>query len=112
MSGSSYWPRSAVKAYGIAPRSRIHASAQLVSRPPENAIPTRSPTGSDERITPVASLTLTDDSADLGRELGRSSGRRSAATKTVLSPAIVPATSGASPRRSHRRALPQSRAAS
>jgi len=46
MSGSSYWPRSAVNAYGIAQFSRIHARAQLVSSPPENAIPTRSPIGS------------------------------------------------------------------
>ena len=36
-----------MNAYGIAPCSRIHASAQHVSRPPENAIPTRSPTGSE-----------------------------------------------------------------
>src|SRR6478736_2741321 len=56
MSGSSYWPRSAVKAYGIAPRSRIQASAQHVSRPPEKAIPTFSPTGSDERMTPLPFL--------------------------------------------------------
>ena len=53
MSGSSYWPRSAVNAYGIAPRSRIHASAQQVSRPPENAMPIRSPTGSESRMTPL-----------------------------------------------------------
>ena len=53
MSGSSYWPRSAVNAYGTAPCSRIHASAQHVSSPPENAIPTRSPTGSEPRMTPA-----------------------------------------------------------
>src|SRR5689334_7528062 len=53
MSGSSYWPRSAVNAYGIAPFSRIQASAQHVSRPPENAMPTRSPTGSELRMTPL-----------------------------------------------------------
>ncbi len=47
MSGSSGWPRSAVSAYGIAPCSRIHAIATVVSSPPENAIPTRSPTGTD-----------------------------------------------------------------
>ena len=39
-----------MNAYGIAPCSRIHAIAQLVSSPPENAIPTRSPTGSDPRM--------------------------------------------------------------
>ena len=31
----------------MAPRSRIHATATDVSSPPENAMPTRSPTGSD-----------------------------------------------------------------
>ena len=46
-SGSSYWPRSAVYAYGMAPWCRIQATATEVSRPPENAIPTRSPTGSE-----------------------------------------------------------------
>ncbi len=30
----------------MAPRSRIQATAADVSRPPENAMPTRSPTGS------------------------------------------------------------------
>ncbi len=35
-----------MKAYGTAPFSRIQASAQHVSRPPENAIPTCSPIGS------------------------------------------------------------------
>src|SRR5690554_2470686 len=45
MSGSSYWPRSAVYAQGTAPLARIQATATEVSRPPENAIPTRSPTG-------------------------------------------------------------------
>ena len=45
MSGSSYWPRSAVYVHGIAPLSRIHATATEVSRPPENAMPTRSPFG-------------------------------------------------------------------
>src|SRR5215469_1316203 len=45
MSGSSYWPRSAVYVHGTAPFSRIHATATEVSRPPEKAIPTRSPTG-------------------------------------------------------------------
>src|SRR3954463_11866698 len=45
MSGSSYWPMSAVYVQGTAPLSRIHATATEVSRPPEKAIPTRSPTG-------------------------------------------------------------------
>src|ERR1700727_1304358 len=45
MSGSSYWPRSAVYVNGTAPFSRIHATATEVSRPPEKAMPTRSPTG-------------------------------------------------------------------
>src|SRR5580693_5225145 len=36
---------SAVYAHGTAPFSRIHATATDVSRPPEKAIPTRSPTG-------------------------------------------------------------------
>src|ERR1700742_3620842 len=45
MSGSSYWPMSAVYVQGTAPFSRIHATATEVSRPPEKAIPTRSPTG-------------------------------------------------------------------
>src|SRR3984885_4122968 len=45
MSGSSYWPMSAVYVHGTAPFSRIHATAMEVSRPPEKAIPTRSPMG-------------------------------------------------------------------
>src|ERR671921_1448273 len=45
MSGSSYWPMSAVYVQGTAPLSRIQATATEVSRPPEKAIPTRSPTG-------------------------------------------------------------------
>src|SRR5689334_7002506 len=45
MSGSSYWPMSAVYVHGTAPFSRIHATATEVSRPPEKAMPTRSPTG-------------------------------------------------------------------
>src|SRR5580658_6562331 len=49
MSGSSYWPRSAVYAHGTAPFARIHATATEVSRPPEKAIPTRSPTGREVR---------------------------------------------------------------
>src|SRR5436309_2440089 len=41
-----------MNAYGTAPFSRIHAIAQHVSSPPENAIPTRSPAGSEPRIAP------------------------------------------------------------
>src|SRR3954469_9011102 len=47
MSGSSYCPMSAVYVHGIAPLARIHATATDVSRPPEKAIPTRSPTGKE-----------------------------------------------------------------
>src|SRR6478752_5124562 len=39
----------AVYAQGTAPFSRIHATATEVSRPPENAIPTFCPLGSDSR---------------------------------------------------------------
>ena len=49
ISGSSYWPRSAVYVHGTAPFSRIHATATDVSKPPENAMPTFSPTGNDAR---------------------------------------------------------------
>src|SRR6476659_764090 len=49
MSGSSYWPMSAVYVHGTAPFSRIHATATEVSRPPEKAMPTRSPTGREVR---------------------------------------------------------------
>src|SRR3954447_4591174 len=49
MSGSSYWPRSAVYVHGTAPFSRIHATATEVSSPPEKAMPTRSPTGREVR---------------------------------------------------------------
>src|SRR5215204_3890214 len=45
MSGSSYWPMSAVYVHGTAPLSRIQATATDVSRPPEKAMPTRSPLG-------------------------------------------------------------------
>src|SRR5512139_3713286 len=34
----------------MAPLARIQCTATLVSRPPENAIPTRSPAGSDWRM--------------------------------------------------------------
>src|SRR3954447_1481793 len=60
MSGSSYWPRSAVYVHGTAPRARIHATATEVSRPPEKAMPTRSPTGREVRtlLTLFSSLLL------------------------------------------------------
>ena len=44
---------------GDAPRSRIQASAQHVSRPPEKAIPTRSPTGSEREDDAAAPFALT-----------------------------------------------------
>ena len=47
MSGSSYWPMSAVYVQGTAPLSRIHATATDVSSPPEKAMPMRSPMGRD-----------------------------------------------------------------
>src|SRR4051812_18773327 len=49
MSGSSYCPMSAVYVHGMAPFARIQATATDVSRPPENAIPTRSPAGREVR---------------------------------------------------------------
>src|SRR5947209_9798914 len=42
----------------MAPFWRIQKIAALVSKPPEKAIPTRSPTGSDSRICPVFSLLI------------------------------------------------------
>src|SRR5579871_2400198 len=73
MSGSSYWPRSAVNAYGTAPFSRIHASAQQVSSPPENAIPTRSPTGSEPRMraVPFSVSVALQVAREVRRELAR-----------------------------------------
>src|SRR5699024_604300 len=66
-SGSSYWPRSAVYAYGIAPWCRIQATATEVSRPPENAIPTRSPTGSEVTTLDMApTLSSVADLAEPG----------------------------------------------
>src|SRR5258705_2279361 len=56
MSGSSYWPMSAVYVQGMAPLSRIQATATEVSRPPENAIPTRSPEGSWVSTLDIAQL--------------------------------------------------------
>src|SRR5215213_9292306 len=58
MSGSSYWPMSAVYVQGTAPFSRIHATATEVSRPPEKAMPTRSPTGRLERTFDMRSSLL------------------------------------------------------
>jgi hypothetical protein len=56
ISGSSYWPRSAVYVQGIAPFSRIHATATEVSRPPEKAMPTRSPTGREVRTLDMSAI--------------------------------------------------------
>src|SRR6185369_5144770 len=59
MSGSSYWPMSAVYVHGTAPFSRIHATATEVSRPPEKAMPTRSPTGREQStLDMVASICI------------------------------------------------------
>src|SRR5213595_1741003 len=41
---------SAVYAHGMAPFSRSHATATVVSSPPEKAMPMRSPTGTDDRM--------------------------------------------------------------
>src|SRR3954452_21453639 len=46
---------SAVYAHGIAPLARIQATATEVSSPPENAMPTRSPTGREVRTLLTAS---------------------------------------------------------
>ena len=84
-SASSYWPRSAVSAYGTAPFSRIHATATVVSSPPEKAIPTRSPTGSEVRtrvtgrsVTGAAAggwhARLTTPSRGTGSDTGRARG--------------------------------------
>src|SRR5690348_1810723 len=59
MSGSSYWPMSAVYVYGTAPFSRIHATATEVSRPPEKAMPTRSPTGREVSTLDMAAIICT-----------------------------------------------------
>src|SRR5882757_7301817 len=56
MSGSSYWPMSAVYVHGTAPLSRIQATATEVSRPPEKAMPTRSPVGREVRTLDMARL--------------------------------------------------------
>src|SRR3954454_9065569 len=74
MSGSSAWPMSAVYVHGTAPLSRIHATATEVSRPPEKAIPTRSPTGREARTLDTAEVCMTPHdhaSADLRPAPGR-----------------------------------------
>src|SRR4051794_1890998 len=60
MSGSSYWPMSAVYAQGTAPLSRIHATATEVSRPPEKAMPTRSPMGREVRTLDTGKIIQQD----------------------------------------------------
>ena len=70
-----------MRAYGIAPFSRIQATATVVSSPPENAIPTRSPTGSDVRTRDIGAsvsagrrpigATSADAPATARLELGR-----------------------------------------
>ena len=115
MSGSSYWPRSAVKAYGIAPFSRIHASAQQVSRPPEKAMPTRSPTGSEPRILPPAPLLTSVSPSRWWREvvgeLGARSSPRGPRRRSCCRRRPCRRPPAGSPRRSRRRARPRSRAA-
>src|SRR5580693_7277717 len=78
MSGSSYWPRSAVYAHGTAPFSRIHATATEVSRPPEKAIPTRSPTGrelSTLDTSEIICISLHDHAPGLRRSFPRVNAR-------------------------------------
>src|ERR1700761_8023924 len=91
MSGSSYWPMSAVYVKGTAPFSRIHATATEVSRPPEKAIPTRSPTGREAStlvMTAIICIVLHDhathfaDAADPTRP--GSKRRRMAAPRFLL----------------------------
>src|SRR6476619_8026377 len=101
MSGSSYWPRSAVYVQGIAPLSRIHATATEVSSPPENAMPTRAPFGRVVRTLDIQSLPLVAEE-DVGAcSSARDKNRRATAspplgsrviTSTVSSPAMVPST--------------------
>src|SRR3546814_6645407 len=59
MSGSSYCPMSAVYVQCTAPLSRIQATATEVSRPPEKAIPTRSPAGNEVRTLDKATIICT-----------------------------------------------------
>src|SRR5690349_10722702 len=78
-SGSSYWPMSAVYVHGTAPFSRIHATATEVSRPPEKAMPTRSPTGREVSTLDMAAIICTalHDHATLGgHEPGSASASR------------------------------------
>src|SRR3954454_24823584 len=75
MSGSSYWPMSAVYVHGTAPFSRIHATATEVSSPPENAMPTRSPTGREVR-TLLKRVALRSDGV---RQVQQVVGQRSSA---------------------------------
>ena len=117
MSGSSYWPRSAVKAYGIAPCSRIQASAQQVSRPPENAIPTRSPTGSEPRMTPPservdAHAAPFEVVAELRRRARAASRRRARRRRSCCRPRSCRRPPAGPRRRSRRRAARRTRAAS
>src|SRR5690625_5072286 len=70
MSSSSYWPMSAVYVHGTAPFSRIQATATDVSRPPEKATPTRSPTGREvSTFDTQASLGADAPSARAGRHV-------------------------------------------
>src|ERR1700749_3278192 len=71
MQGSSYWPMSAVYVYGTAPFSRIHATATEVSRPPEKAMPTRSPTGREQRTLDMVASICTALHEHAMRGLGR-----------------------------------------
>ena len=89
-----------MNAYGIAPCSRIHATAQHVSSPPENAMPTRSPTGSEARIAPPLTPARRRSRSSL-QHVPRISSASSApvvgsraTSRTVFSPAIVPAMRG------------------
>src|SRR6478672_4476300 len=84
MSGSSYCPMSAVYVHGTAPLSRIHATATEVSRPPEKAIPTRSPTGRDVRTLDT-----------VGQPTGRLSGARTGPLPDQLHPFPLLATGAA-----------------
>jgi hypothetical protein len=54
----------------MTPCSRIHATATLVSRPPEKAMPTRSPTGRELRTLDTATTLLGALARGGGRPLG------------------------------------------
>src|SRR6185312_11022172 len=63
---------SAVYAQGTAPFSRIHATATEVSRPPEKAMPTRSPTGREVSTLDMPAIICTplhDHATRSGHEL-------------------------------------------